>query len=166
MRIVVADTSPLNYLIQLDCVDVLRALHGELLIPDAVSAELAHRAAPPEVQRWVASPPPWVQVVSLSETDPSLPALLGAGEREAISLAASSPGCLLIVDDQRARLAATQRGIETTGTLAIIRNAALRGSLSFPATILKLVELGFRLSPGLQAEILARYEQESQGRSQ
>ena len=40
MIAVVADTSPLNYLIQIDCQDVLQALYGSVLVPAAVLTEL------------------------------------------------------------------------------------------------------------------------------
>jgi len=35
--IVVADTSPLNYLIQIECVYLLPELYGEILVPAAVT---------------------------------------------------------------------------------------------------------------------------------
>ena len=38
--IVVADTSPLNYLVLIGQIDVLKHLYGQVLIPPAVLAEL------------------------------------------------------------------------------------------------------------------------------
>jgi hypothetical protein len=165
LRPVVLDTSPLNYLIRLGCVDILRDMHGKVLVPGAVLAELSHPAAPSEVRAWLKAPPLWIEFVRVSEIDLTLPKQLGAGEREAVSLAATKPDSLLIVDDQRARSAAMQRFIETTGTLAVVRHASLQGSLNFRKTISRLIESGFRISPRLQSEILARYEQESQEKS-
>lgn len=40
MKVVVADTSPLNYLVLIGQVDVLSQLYGEVLIPDIVAQEL------------------------------------------------------------------------------------------------------------------------------
>jgi predicted nucleic acid-binding protein len=40
--IVVADTSPLNYLIRLDHADVLPEIYGRVLVPQAVLDELQH----------------------------------------------------------------------------------------------------------------------------
>ena len=165
VRPVVLDTSPLNYLLRLGCVDILRDLHIEVLIPGAVLAELSHVAAPAEVRAWLMAPPPWAGFVAVFEIDPTLPPQLGAGEREAISFAAAKPNSLLIVDDQRARLAATQRLVETTGTLAVVRQASLQGLLDFQKTILRLVDCGFRISPSLQLEILARHERDSKDKS-
>ena len=49
--IVIADASPLHYLILIGAADVLPALFQRVLIPDEVCAELRHPAAPPEVGR-------------------------------------------------------------------------------------------------------------------
>ena len=51
--IVVADTSPLNYLVLIDEVDLLPALFGEVLIPQAVFQELKHPKTPAKVQQWI-----------------------------------------------------------------------------------------------------------------
>lgn len=44
--IVVADASPLNYLIQIESVNVLHALFGRVLVPVAVMEELRHAHTP------------------------------------------------------------------------------------------------------------------------
>ncbi len=51
--IVVADTAPLNYLILIEQVDLLRVLYGEVFIPEAVWHELSAPAAPASVAQWV-----------------------------------------------------------------------------------------------------------------
>ena len=48
--IVVADTSPLNYLIQVDCDDLLPKLFGHILVPAGVMQELSHANAPAAVR--------------------------------------------------------------------------------------------------------------------
>ena len=42
MIVVVADTSPLNYLIQINCDHVLPALYERVFVPTAVVEELDH----------------------------------------------------------------------------------------------------------------------------
>jgi uncharacterized protein len=44
--IVVADASPLNYLIQIDSDNLLHELFGRVLVPAAVMEELGHPRAP------------------------------------------------------------------------------------------------------------------------
>jgi predicted nucleic acid-binding protein len=51
--IVVADTSPLNYLILIEEADVLRKLYGRILIPPAVQVELLQPGAPAAVMAWM-----------------------------------------------------------------------------------------------------------------
>ncbi|MGB2671856.1 MAG: hypothetical protein WA621_01825 [Candidatus Acidiferrum sp.] len=51
--IVVADTSPLNYLLQINCESTLPALHKRIVIPSAVLAGLAHPDTPTVVSSWL-----------------------------------------------------------------------------------------------------------------
>src|SRR5215470_5076615 len=46
MPVVVADTGPLNYLVQIEAIDVLPKLFGKIGIPAAVQDELTHSGAP------------------------------------------------------------------------------------------------------------------------
>lgn len=55
--IAVADTSPLNYLIQIDVIDLLPILFEQVLIPPAVLRELEHSQTPQIVCKWISHPP-------------------------------------------------------------------------------------------------------------
>jgi predicted nucleic acid-binding protein len=46
MLVVVADTSPLRYLVQIDQIQLLPRLFEKILIPSVVSDELRHPSAP------------------------------------------------------------------------------------------------------------------------
>ena len=59
MKIVVADTSPLNYLVLTESVDLLRQLYTRVVIPVEVFDELAAAGSPQEVATWVRSLPNW-----------------------------------------------------------------------------------------------------------
>ena len=50
--VVVADTSPINYLVLITQIDLLKELYTRVLIPPAVLAELKHPAAPKSVRDW------------------------------------------------------------------------------------------------------------------
>jgi predicted nucleic acid-binding protein len=63
MRLVVADTSPLNYLILIEEVATLPALFEKVLVPQVVRDELRHDEAPERVRRWIAKPPAWLEIV-------------------------------------------------------------------------------------------------------
>jgi uncharacterized protein len=53
MIIVVADTSPINYLVQIRAIDVLPRFFDEVVLPRAVHRELLHPSTPEAVRRWV-----------------------------------------------------------------------------------------------------------------
>jgi predicted nucleic acid-binding protein len=57
MRPVVADTSPIFYLLSTGNIDLLPQLFGKVWAPDAVYKELVHPAAPVLVREWAAGPP-------------------------------------------------------------------------------------------------------------
>jgi len=154
----VFDTSPLNYLIQLDKAGLLPQIYGRVLAPTAVMDELSHPQAPPAVRAWALSPPAWLEKFGVS-VDPTLSRALGPGEREAISLASAVSADILIVDDFKARTAASTRGIRIAGTIAVLREASRRGHVSLTESVDRLRLLGFRISPTIVADALAEYEQ-------
>ena len=64
--IVVADTSPLNYLVLLGHIDILAKIYAEVLVPQTVLDELQDSDAPAEVRAWAAAPPRWLQISTLT----------------------------------------------------------------------------------------------------
>ncbi len=86
--IVVADSSPLHYLVLIEQVDLLRRLYSEVLIPEAVLAELSRPASPVTVSGWLLSPPEWLKMMHVSEEEiATVTESLDLGERAAIALA-------------------------------------------------------------------------------
>ena len=53
MELVVADTTPLNYLILIGEAPILASLFGKVLIPEGVFVELGHPKAPDGVKSWI-----------------------------------------------------------------------------------------------------------------
>jgi len=133
--IIVADTSPLNYLVLLGQQDLLLTMYGSLIVPRAVLIEMQHAAAPSVVQAWSANPPSWVSIRSAKQIDTTLPDALGAGEREAISLALELHADVLLIDEWAGRKEAEARGIPAAGTLAVLLNAAVRGDVDLLSSI-------------------------------
>jgi len=62
MLVVVADTSPLNYLTLIDAIDLLPKLFDKVLIPAAVFDELSEKGTPAVVRTWIAQVPSWLEV--------------------------------------------------------------------------------------------------------
>ena len=113
--IVVADTSPLNYLIRLGRPDVLREIYGRVLVPRAVLIEMQHPEAPPEVSAWASAAPAWLETMEVQQLDASLAEELGAGEREANSLALEVQADVLLIDERAGRREAEARHIRSSG---------------------------------------------------
>lgn len=147
--IVVADTSPLNYLILIGHADILRTLFQRIIIPHAVNEELLSAQAPVTVASWMANPPAWLEVRPqrqvLSQVDPRL----DAGEREAISLALELHSSALVIDEIRGRREAMRHGLTVVGTLGILERAHDLNLLDLRTALGKLQQTSFYLAPSL-----------------
>ena len=154
--LVVADTTPINYLVLIGQIDLLASLYEQVVIPSAIAAELRHPKAPAVVQTWIASPPPWCTIrQAQGQPDPAL-MQLDLGEREAIVLAQELCAGAFLTDDLEGRREALQRGIAVTGTLGILERAALRALIDLPTVIVQLQATTFYGPPGIIAAMLAR----------
>jgi predicted nucleic acid-binding protein len=152
--IVVADTSPINYLIQIEQISVLMRLYGRVLVPPAVFHELTHPAAPPEVREWAAVHPAWLEIVK-PETSLAL-AHLDPGESEAIALAIQINADVVLIDDRAGRHEATRQGLNVAGTLSVLDDADQAGLLRFDDTVALLRKTSFRVSEAVLAEIMGK----------
>jgi predicted nucleic acid-binding protein len=77
--IVIADTTPLNYLALIDRVEVLPQLYSQVLIPLAVWEEFQRPETAQAVCVWIAQPPAWLQIRPVERTPDLANANLGAG---------------------------------------------------------------------------------------
>lgn len=100
--------------------------------------------------------PSWLEVTRpASSLDGKGLESLGAGEREAIALAAEvGPETLLLMDETRGRREAKRRQIRCMGTLGILDAAAARGLLDLPSAIERLLETTFYVTPDLWRVLL------------
>lgn len=142
--IVLSDTSPLNYLILIGHVEILPAIFGSLIIPEAVADELRHPRAPSTVQGWVAVPPTWCQILPVTRPDPTI--TFGKGESDAIALAVALQADLLLADDRFARALAEQRGLKVAGTLNVLELAAQRKLLDLREAVQRFKPTNFHVS--------------------
>jgi predicted nucleic acid-binding protein len=153
--IVIADTSPLHYLILVQAADVLPRLFQRVLIPDEVCAELRHPAAPAEVQRWIAEMPLWLEVRSVPPEGAPI-ADLDAGEAAAIRLAELlGREAFLLMDDVRGRREAARRLIPSTGTLGVLQAASKSGYLLLRDVLPRLLRTNFYIAPALAESLIA-----------
>jgi predicted nucleic acid-binding protein len=143
--IIVSDTTPLHYLILIEREEILPALFGEIIIPEAVLAEMRHENTPAAVRRWIDSPPVWVQIKTASQKFPATIGGLGKGETEAIALAIEEKADAVLMDDRKAIREARRNNLTVLTTLAILELAAIKNLIDLPQVLDELAQTSFRL---------------------
>ena len=156
MRLVISDTTALNYLVLIGEIEILPRLFSRLIVPSAVIQELRHPRAP-AVSNWARQLPPWVEErVPLTPLELSL----GAGETEAIALAAefrqAGVATEILTDDPEAMRVAERRGIQTIGTLAVLVLAGEAKLLDLDTAIERLRATNFHLTEDVLASVRKR----------
>jgi predicted nucleic acid-binding protein len=153
MIVVVADTSPINYLIQIGEINLLPKFFESVVIPETVRNELRNAKSPTVVRNWIDHPPKWIEFKTASTI---LYFELDLGEAEAISLAKELNAFAVIIDESEGRSVARGQGLRVTGTIGILERAAAENFLSFPECIAKLKRTTFHASEEILKAALAR----------
>ena len=154
--IVVADASPLRYLILVEYIHVLPALYGRVIVPPAVVTELDREQTPDVVREWLSMRPAWLKVQAPQQSLSSLREQLGAGEREAIALAIELSADALLIDDRDGRREAEKRDLAVLGTLRVLADAAEHELADLRAAFNRLRLTNFRADERLMQQLLAR----------
>jgi predicted nucleic acid-binding protein len=162
MSAVIADTGPVHYLILIEQISLLPVLFETIFIPETVRKEMLAPRTPAVVRQWITTPPAWLQVVP----DPApvfadLPSGLDEGERAAVQLALSMPASLLLMDDRAGVAAAISKGLVVTGTLGILKLAAIRDLVDIESALNRLLKTNFRYPPSLIQELLHSLRKDS-----
>ena len=152
---VICDVSPIQYLHQTGCLDLLRLRYGTVTIPSAVAAELREGTLRGvdlpafEALDWMRIRQPAGRLLLPIVAD------LGAGEREVLALGTETPGSLVILDDALARQYARMLNLTLTGTLGVLLRAKEAGLLPALAPVLeRLQQLRFRIDPETRQAVL------------
>ena len=155
--IVVANTTPLINFAEIDRLELLQALFGELLVPVAVVTELQSKGSLfPKAA--VAGQAPFVH--TRTPVNQALVATLRrelhAGEAECIALALEEPAALLLLDDVSARGVAEHHGLRFTGTVGCLRLAKELRLIPAVAPLLEdlRTKARFWLNPELVQQVL------------
>jgi predicted nucleic acid-binding protein len=137
--LVIINTSPLLYLYQVNCLELLQQLYSTITVPPAVLQELEtgklQGVDVPEVNSIE-----WIQIRPVASAT-IIPAVidLGQGEAEVIALGLENPSSLLVFDDSLARRIADLYGLKYTGTLGVLVKAKQSGYLSAVAPVIKML---------------------------
>lgn len=162
MRVVVADATPLHYLILVDAVEILPRLFGHLYIPAEVREELTRAATPSVVHEWIEHAPTWLQVVfpprEVAEISMELRGL-HSGEQQAIALAEFLRADLLFIDERAGAEIAQKRGLTVTGTLGILDLASRSGLVELREVFGRLQKTNFRYPPSVMERLIEEEKQ-------
>jgi uncharacterized protein len=152
---VIVDTSPLQYLHQIACLNLLRKLYSTIVVPFAVCAELQvgqdQGVDVPDI-----SSIEWIQIVQIPSPGlvPNVTDL-GQGEAEVIALGIQAPESLLILDDGLGRRIADLYQLRYTGTLGVLIKAKKLGHIDAIAPAIdKLCDRGMWLTEKVIGDIL------------
>jgi predicted nucleic acid-binding protein len=161
MIVVVADTSPLNYLIQIECQHLLPALFERVFVPTAVVKELDPPGTPAVVRTFLRQMPQRIAVRQVGLVpDPTL-AVLDPGEQEAIQLAKEEHADLLLMDEKVGTRLARRHGLAVIGTLGVLVQAARYRLLDIDAALARLRATDFRCTPQVLEQ--ARHQAHAKG---
>ena len=152
----ICDTSPIQYLHQLDLLHILPALAGSVIVPPAVINELATGRDGgvnlPDLSKldWISANRPI--------SAPALPLIndLGPGETEVLMLAIELSDTVAVLDDALARRVAQTLNLAFTGTLGLLLDAKRAGLITDVGPWLdKLQALRFRIAPHTRSAVLS-----------
>lgn len=157
-RLVLSDASPLIVLARVSGLPWLRAMFGEIVIPETVREEILGRGVWPgmdDLREAIAAG--WLVVRDDGDEIPEIPQL-DEGEAACIRLALRHDGPTLILMDERAgRAVASEYGIQVAGTAAVIGQAKQRGLIPSARAVFEELQRGdFRLSREVIQTVLAR----------
>ena len=158
---VVCDTSPLILLAKIDRLELLFRLYRQTAIPISVLDEV--RVGPTEettaIESLVENKALKIQRVS-PEVLESVPANLGAGEREAIALAIETDANMVVLDDREGRRVARERDLSVTGTIGILIEARAREMIaSVRGEMDRLIEAGMWIDEAFYHRILQEFDE-------
>ena len=163
MRLVIADTGPLHYLVLIDAIMLLPQLYGAVLVPEIVCEELRHPRTPAPVRAWLATNPAWLEPQPTSPLAALPFPNLGDGERAAIALAQAAHAALVLMDDREGIAMVRAQGLQATGTLGVLELAAMSGLIDLPPALARLKATNFRYRPELLEALLARHRERGGG---
>lgn len=145
--IIVSDTTPIRYLVEIEKTFLLETLFGKVIIPEKVAEELGRPKTPQIVKDWMQNRPAWIEVrrANLSLYAPQIK--IDDGEREAFALAIELKADAVLLDDKDATTEAARIHIDVIPTFTILEIAAARDLIDLASTIDEMRGTSFRLPP-------------------
>lgn len=152
MRKVIVNTTPIIALAEIDRLDLLHKLYGEITIPNAVFEEILSEPAKSMVTACG-----WIHVERVQDDSSKVmyKARLHAGEVEVMILALEKQADLVIIDDNAAKKTAKYLGLKVTGTLGVLLKAKKDGIIGTVGPIMsELISNGLFIGDEVKKYVL------------
>ena len=143
--LVIADSSCLILLSKIEELEILRSIYKQIFITKEIAQEFGEPL------------PGWIEIKEISNTALQLlfEDTLDIGEASALALAFEMRECTVILDDLKARKAASKMNIKVTGTIGVILKAKKENKISSIRSVLdKILSTDFRISERIINEAL------------
>jgi predicted nucleic acid-binding protein len=144
-RIIIADISCLILLSNINELDLLQKMYGNVFITEIIAEEFGEQL------------PEWIIIEQVNDLNKQklLELQIDRGEASAITLAIENKNSTIIIDDYKARKIAEQLGINFTGTFGILLKAKNMQLIPLIKPILdKIKNTNFRISEELELTVL------------
>lgn len=154
--IIVSDTTAISNLVQIDEIELLPKIYGQVIIPEAVHDELSvlpHLGI--SIDKILAGS--WLSIMEVEYTDlyRDLLTELDMGEAESIALAVQLEADYLLIDEKKGRKAALKNKLQIIGTLGIMIEARKLGYItSIQQKMDDLRGVGFWISEQLYHHVI------------
>jgi predicted nucleic acid-binding protein len=145
-NLVIADTSCLILLNKIDELNILKDNYNKVYITPEIANEFNLEI------------PEWIEIIEVRNRTLQLllQNSLDLGESTALSLAFEIPDSIVILDDLKARKVARNLGLKITGTIGVIVNAKLKGTIPSVKEILdKIIKTDFRINAKIINEAIS-----------
>jgi predicted nucleic acid-binding protein len=153
--IVISDTSPVTNLLQVQQLDLLQKIFGQVVITPQVYGELCELEPQKEIidkLNWISINEPHNQTLIAD-----LEKRIDSGEASSIALAVELHADYLLMDEHKGRSEAERLGLKITGIIGILLRAKVDKYIPLVKPILEQLqnEAGFRIHPTLYQKALA-----------
>lgn len=149
------NASPLILLGKAQQLDLLCALAGDVVVPQAVASEVGAKPDGAAILAELTGNPAY----RISASEPALPEVLawdrGAGETQVVTHALLHGADRVVLDDSEARRCALAMGLRVIGTLGVVGRAKSVGRIAAAAPVIEqLRRTGLYVSDALVQHIL------------
>lgn len=110
------------------------------------------------VRHWIHHPPAWLHIVAVCATPDAILGRLHRGEQETILLGEQLSADLLLLDEKAPRRSAIGRGLNVTGLIGILDQAATVGLIDdIPEVVARLNATSLRVAPRVLKHVLEKH---------